>query len=421
MTTAVRGAGAELFKATRACARELDLRDPLRSFRARFNLPKDKVYLVGNSLGLQPKKARECVDRVMRDWARLGVDGHLHADTPWLPYHEFLTEPSARLVGAKPSEVVVMNTLTVNLHLLMVSFYRPTKERFKILIEKGAFPSDRYAALSQARFHGFNPEEAVLEIAPRPGEDALRPDDILSTIERVGNSAALVLFGSPNYLTGQAFDIKAITETAHRKGCKVGFDLAHGAGNLLLRLHDWGADFAVWCGYKYLNGGPGSLSGCFVHERHTRDRTLPRLEGWWGTNKKERFQMKSAFNPIATAEAWQLSNPPILPLAALRASLEIFDEAGMPAIRRKGDLLTGYLAFLLGRLPAGQARIITPAARGSQLSLRVREPREILGKRMAAAGVVCDFREPDIVRAAPAPLYNTFSDVFAFVEALGDA
>jgi kynureninase len=387
-------------------ARRLDAADPLKAFRSRFRVPEGKAYLAGNSLGLQPVKAREYVDAELEDWARLGVDGHLEARHPWLPYHENATEAMARVVGAKPAEVVVMNTLTVNLHLMMVSFYRPAKARFKILLEDDAFPSDRYAALSQARFHGFDGEAALIE----PEHEA-----ILETIEREGDSIALVLIGGVNYLTGRAFDLEAIAAAARKKGCAVGFDLAHGAGNLTLALHDSGADFAVWCGYKYLNAGPGGPAGCFVHERHAR-AALPRFEGWWGTNKRERFLMKPEFDALPGAEGWQLSNPPILPLASLRASLEIFDEAGMAALGKKRDALTAYLESELKALPG--VEIVTPKARGSQLSLRVREPRAPLMRRLEAAGVVADFREPDIVRAAPVPLYNRFEDCFRFVQAL---
>jgi len=396
-------------------ARALDRADPLARLRSRFHLPPGKVYLCGNSLGLQPKRAGEYVNAELRDWARLGVDGHLRAAHPWLPYHELVTKASARVVGAKPLEVVVMNTLTVNLHLMLISFYRPTKTRFKIILERSAFPSDQYALASQVRLHGLDPKRALVELAPRPGEDALREDDVLSAIEREGGKTALVLLGNAQYLTGQAFDMKAISSAAKRQGCRVGFDLAHGAGNLALALHDSGADFAVWCTYKYLNAGPGGLSGCFVHERWARAR-LPRLEGWWGTSKRERFAMKPSFQPLPGAEGWQLSNPPILQLAALRASLELFDEAGMPALRKKSERLTGYLEGLLSRLP--NCRVVTPKRRGCQLSMRVTGDRKRLVRRLAAAGVVCDFREPDIVRVAPVPLYNRFEDAWCFAEAM---
>jgi kynureninase len=386
-------------------ARALDARDPLRRFRSRFHVPKGVVYLCGNSLGLQPIAARKYVDRELSDWARLGVEGHHKKDGPWVSYHELVTSSSARLVGAKPAEVVVMNTLTVNLHLMLVSFYRPTRARHKIIVEKNAFPSDRYAVASQARFHGYDPRTAVVEAE----------GDALETIERRGREAALVLIGNVNYLTGRAYDMKAIVNAARKAGCAVGFDLAHGAGNLALSLHDDGPDFAVWCGYKYLNAGPGSLSGCFVHERHARAR-LPRFEGWWGTNKKKRFLMEPGFDALPGAEGWQLSNPPILQLAALRASLEIFDEAGMPALRRKSEKLTGYLESMLRTVPG--VEILTPKERGCQLSLRMKEPRASLRRRLAAARIICDFREPDIVRVAPVPLYNTFEDCWRLARAL---
>lgn len=424
------------FESSEAFARRMDERDPLARFRSEFLFPRQAggepcVYLVGNSLGLQPRKAREYIQQELEDWEKWGVEGHFHARRPWFPYHENLTEQTARLVGAKPLEVVVMNTLTVNLHLMMVSFYRPTPQRYRILIEGGAFPSDRYAVASQARLHGYDPSQAVLELMPRGGESCLRTEDILETIEREGDSIALVLLGSVNYLTGQAFEIPAITRAAHAKGCSIGFDLAHGAGNLLLRLHEWGPDFAVWCGYKYLNAGPGALSGCFVHERHARSPELPRFAGWWGHDKAIRFQMGPKFLPIEGAEGWQLSNPPIFQMAALRASLEIFDAATMAAIRQKSLLLTGYLEYLLDEFMGGAGesacRILTPRdpeQRGAQLSLKMEgkpggSPREAV-KKLTEAGVICDFREPDVIRVAPAPLYCRFEDVHRFVKILGE-
>jgi kynureninase len=407
-----------------------DAKDPLAKYRAEFLFPPspkggDAVYFAGNSLGLQPRKAREYIESELDDWARHGVEGHFHARHPWLPYHENLTGQTARLVGAQPAEVVVMNTLTVNLHLMMVSFYRPSRERFRILVEGGAFPSDQYAVASQARFHGFDPKRAILELQPREGELTLRPADILETIAQEGDSIALVLLGNVNYRTGQAFDMAAISKAARAKGCRVGFDLAHGAGNLRLRLHDDGPDFAVWCNYKYLNAGPGGLAGCFVHERHARDAKLPRFAGWWGQNKQTRFRMGPDFDPIPGAEGWQLSNPPIFQLAALRASMELFDAATMPALRAKGDLLTAYLEFLIDDALGSRCEILTPrdpAQRGSQLSLRLpgRDARALVGA-LGKEGVICDFREPDVVRAAPAPLYNSFTDVQRFVRLLGEA
>ena len=416
------------FDTTEACARTLDKNDDLARFRQQFIFPKTEVeagciYLAGNSLGLQPVSARRYIDEELDDWARLGVEGHFEARHPWLPYHENLTAMTARLVGAKLSEVVVMNTLTVNLHLMMVSFYRPTPSRNKILIEYGAFPSDKYAVDSQASCRGYNPAQTVVEQKPRPGESTLRTEDILETIERYGDSIALILFGQVNYLTGQAFDIPAITRAAHAKGCMVGFNLAHGAGNLLLRLHDWDVDFAVWCGYKYLNAGPGALAGCFVHERYGKRQDVPRFAGWWGHDKETRFKMGPHFVPIPGAEGWQLSNPPIFQMAALRASMELFEAATMPALREKSKKLTSYLEYLLNSIPDNYITSITPAnpeARGCQLSCVVKgNPKELLA-HLKKAGAICDFREPDIIRVAPAPLYNNFMDVFRFYKLLSD-
>ena len=413
---------ASLFESSEKSARLMDEQDPLFPFHTEFHIPRlpngdTSIYLAGNSLGLQPKKVREYIDQELLDWSELGVEGHLHAKHPWLPYHEFLTEKTARLMGAKPAEIVVMNTLTVNLHLMMVSFYRPTAKRFKILVEGGAFPSDQYAVASQARFHGYDEREAVVELHPRKGELTLRGEDILARIQEEGDSIALIMLGSVNYLTGQAFDIAAITKAGHAKGCKVGFDLAHGAGNLSFQLHDWGPDFAVWCSYKYLNAGPGALSGCFVHERHANQEELPRFAGWWGHDKKSRFQMGPDFKPIPGAEGWQLSNPPIFQLAALRASMDIFDRAGISQLRKKSEALTGYLEFLLQAIPKERFKIITPAdpaQRGCQLSLKVKDDPKGLIKELNQAGVICDFREPDIIRVAPTPLYNSFLDVYRF-------
>jgi kynureninase len=336
-----------------------------------------------------------------------------------LPYHHFLTAPTARLVGARPDEVVVMNTLTVNLHLLMVSFYRPTAARHRLLYEGSAFPSDRYAFASQVRFHGFDPAEALVPLAPRPGEDVLRPEDVLEAIGREGDRLALVLLGNVNYFTGQAFDVGGITRAGHAVGAMVGFDLAHGAGNLVFHLHDDGPDFAVWCSYKYLNGGPGALGGAFIHARHHRARGLPRFEGWWGHDEASRFEMGPRFEGMPGAEGWQLSNPPILSMAALRASMDLFDAVGMTALRRKSERLTGLLDQLVRGMPG--VEVITPAdpaQRGAQLSLRIARDGQGLVRRLAAAGVVCDFRAPDIVRAAPAPFYTRFVDVVRFAEVL---
>ena len=414
-------------------AREIDARDPLAAFRDEFLFPqggaggaragRDLLYFAGNSLGLQPRRARRYIEEELEDWQRFCVEGHLRARHPWLPYHEFLTENLARIVGAKSTEVVAMNTLTVNLHLMMVSFYRPTRERFKILIESGAFSSDQYAVASQADFHsrqvGFDPKQAVVELRPRDGEDCLRDEDILAAIEREGPQLALVLIGNVNYLTGQAFDMKAITARARSVGASVGFDLAHGAGSLELSLHDCAPDFAVWCSYKYLNSGPGALGGCFVHERHHRDGSLPRFAGWWGQNKTTRFQMGPVFDPIPTVESWQLSNPPIFQLAAMRASFEIFDSATLPRLRQKSVSLIGRLERLLKAAPAiGVVTPAEPGRRGSHLSLRTPGRPKDWVERLEKRGIVADAREPDILRVATAPLYTRHEDVVELARAI---
>ncbi len=404
---------------------ELDAQDPCAAYRSRFHIPKrkdgsDVIYLCGNSLGLQPKTASTYVQQELDDWAKLGVEGHFQAKNPWMPYHELLTEQTARLVGALPSEVVVMNTLTVNLHLMMVSFYRPALNRHKIIVEQHAFPSDQYAVTSQIKFHGLDPTRSIMELSPRRGESTLRVEDMEKVIADEGEATALVLLGGVNYYTGQAFDMERIVKAAHGKGCIVAFDLAHAVGNIPLHLHDWGVDFAVWCSYKYLNAGPGSTAGCFVHERHARAFDLPRFSGWWGHNKSTRFQMPAEFDPIPGTEGWQLSNPSILPLAALRSSMEIFDEVGMTALRTKSEKLTGYLEFLLKELPG--VSILTPSdqsRRGCQLSLQIGQKGRSIFESLTRQGVVCDWREPDVIRVAPVPLYNTFSDVFEFVRILG--
>lgn len=408
-------------------AAELDHRDPLRTMRDLFYFPQNAegeslLYFCGNSLGLQPKNVRQYVLQELDDWAKYGVEGHFHAKNPWMPYHELLTEQMAGIVGAMPVETVVMNTLTTNLHLMMASFYRPTPERYKILIESDAFPSDRYAVASQAQWHRFDPSDAVLELRPRSGEVLIRAEDIASTLEQEGSKIALVMLGGVNYYTGQVFDFKEIARMAHAQGCMVGFDMAHGAGNIPLQLHDSGADFAVWCTYKYLNAGPGNLAGCFVHERHARHFDLPRFAGWWGHNKTTRFNMRYAFDPLPGAEGWQLSNPPILSLAALRASLDVFTQAGgIGVLREKSVALTRYMEALLLQLPTDRIQIITPAGpeqRGCQLSIQVRNADKSLHERITAAGVISDWREPDVIRVAPVPLYNSFQDVADFVERL---
>jgi kynureninase len=411
------------FRPDKDFAMAMDERDPLKDFRQRFLFPKgtqgDCIYLCGHSLGLQPKSAATYVEQELKDWAQLGVEAHFRGKNPWMPYHRLLTEQTAELVGAKPIEVVVMNSLTVNLHLMMVSFYRPTAARHKIVIERGAFPSDQYAVKSQIRFHGFDAATSLIDLTPRPGESCLREEDIESLIERAGHEIALILLGGVNYATGQAFDMARITDRGHAQGCVVGFDLAHAAGNLSLRLHDWGPDFAVWCNYKYLNGGPGCLGSCFVHERHARAWELPRFAGWWGHDERLRFEMGPNFQPMPGAEGWQLSNPTILSLAVLRASMDIFREAGMERLRAKSILLTGYLEFLLNRCASAAFSIITPREinrRGAQLSVRIPRDGRALCERLAREGVFCDWREPDTFRVAPVPLYNSYHDVFRFVQ-----
>lgn len=407
-------------------AKKMDAADGLSGFRERFHFPVandagEPIYFTGNSLGLMPKTARAYVEQELADWERLAVAGHLHAKTPWLPYHEFLTDQTAAIIGAKSVETVVMNSLTVNLHLLMVSFYRPAGERHKIVIEKGAFPSDQYAVESQIRFHGFDPRTSLIELTPRNGEATLRTEDIVETIERDGSSIAMILLGGVNYYTGQAFDMPAITGAGHKAGAVVGFDLAHAAGNLHLSMHDWDVDFAAWCTYKYLNGGPGAVGGAFVHERHARRFDLPRFAGWWGHEKETRFLMGPEFKPLAGAEGWQISNPPILQMAALRASLEIFEEAGMDALRQKSVKLTGYLESLIDEINDDRIEIITPREadqRGCQLSLRVKDADRSLYERVVEQGVYADWREPGVIRVAPAPLYNSFEDVWRFSKTL---
>jgi kynureninase len=442
------------FQSTEQFAREMDERDSLRSFREKFYIPKqasgeDVLYFTGNSLGLQPRTVREYIEQELKDWASLGVEGHFHAKHPWMPYHEFLTEQMARVVGALPVETIVMNSLTVNLHLLMVSFYRPNGKRNKIVIEKNAFPSDQYAVKSQIDFHqqrsepsavadgltssanvsGVNLQppatadgsDRLIELTAREGENYLRTEDIEKTIEENGDEIALILLGGVNYYTGQAFDMPRITEAGHQAGAVVGFDLAHAAGNLVLNLHDWNVDFAAWCSYKYLNAGPGGIAGVFVHERHAERFDLPRFAGWWGHDKKTRFLMDDEFVPMRGAEGWQLSNPPIFQMASLRASLEIFEEAGMKNLREKSVRLTSYLEFLLSEIKDERIEVITPAnpqERGCQLSIRVRNADKNLFKAITEKGVIADWREPDVIRVAPVPLYNTFTDVWKFAETL---
>jgi kynureninase len=409
-------------------ARRQDEQDALRAFRDQFYIPpvkgRESIYLCGNSLGLQPKTARAAAEQEFLDWQLLGVEGHFHGTNPWLHYHEYLNEQEARVVGAKPQEVVVMNNLTTNLHLMLVSFYRPTPQRFRIITEAGAFPSDQYALETQVRFHGLDPDQVIVELAPRPGEHTLRPDDILASIREHGPQLALVMMGGINYYTGQAFDMAAITRAGHEAGARVGFDLAHAAGNILLALHDWQVDFAVWCTYKYMNSGPGGVSGTFVHERHGQDASLPRFGGWWGHDKEERFQMRKGFKPMPGAAGWQLSNASIFPMAIHKAALDLFEAATMPALRRKSEQLTGYLEFLIRQIgaPAEVLEIITPAdpqQRGCQLSLLVHRNGRQVFQGLTDAGVILDWREPNVIRVAPTPLYNSFEDVYRFGEILG--
>ncbi|MDU8885290.1 kynureninase [Yeosuana sp. MJ-SS3] len=407
-------------------AEELDQNDELSSYRYQFHIPKDKngnelIYLCGNSLGLQPKRTKSYINQELEDWANLGVEGHTEAKNPWLPYHEFLTESMAKLVGAKPIEVVTMNTLTANLHFMMVSFYKPTETRYKILIESDAFPSDKYAVESQLRHHGFDDKEGLILWKPRTGEELLRYEDLETIMEENGHEIALVMIGGVNYYTGQFFDLKRITKLGHKHGCLVGFDCAHGAGNVELNLHDSEADFAVWCTYKYLNSGPGSIAGVFVHERHAYNKTLNRFTGWWSHNKEARFNMRQEFDQLPGAEGWQLSNPPILSLAAIRASLDIFNEVGMEKLNKKLKKLTGYFEFLLKQLGEDTIRIITPSnyeERGCQLSIQVKNTDKKLFDKLTESGVISDWREPDVIRCAPVPLYNSYQDVYKMVERL---
>lgn len=408
-------------------ARQLDRTDPLRSYRAAFKIPKingkPAVYFTGNSLGLQPRHTSDYLKQELQDWATLGVEGHLHAQRPWLYYHRLTKKSLARLTGAKASEVVAMNQLTINLHLMMATFFQPTSGRYKILAEAGAFSSDQYALESQLKWHGLDPREALVEVAPREGEFTLRTSDILDAIEVNRSTLALVMLGGVQYYTGQFFDIKSITTAAHNAGAIAGFDLAHAIGNVPLALHRDNVDFAVWCSYKYLNSGPGALAGAFVHERHGHNDKLSRLAGWWGHNEVERFQMKKGFIPMPGADGWQVSNVPIFQAAAHLAALEMFDEAGMPALRRKSLQLTGYLEYLLQKIdPEGRYfNIITPAEpryRGCQLSIYMKGHGKRISDALLRRGIITDWREPNVIRAAPVPLYNTFEDVYIFANAL---
>ncbi|HUR66206.1 MAG TPA: kynureninase [Chitinophagaceae bacterium] len=413
------------FQNTSEFAKILDEKDPLKHFRDMFYIPimfgKECIYLTGNSLGLQPKRTQDHVLDELEDWASLGVEGHFHARNPWLPYHEIFPGQLSKIIGCKENEVVVMNQLSVNLHLLMVSFYRPTKERSKIICEAKAFPSDQYAFETQAKYHGFDPDATVIEVAPREGEHTLRTEDIVSTIQKHGDTVALVLFGGVNYYTGQLFDIKAITDAAHSVGAYAGFDLAHAAGNVELNVHDWEVDFACWCSYKYLNSGPGGVAGVYIHEKHVTNKALPRFAGWWGYTKERRFKMEKGFVAIPTAEGWQLSNAPILSMAAHKASLDVFEEAGMENLHAKRKLLSAYLHFILNEINNRQAEkiieVITPSGeneRGCQVSmLMLRNGKEVFTE-LTTRGVIADWREPNVIRVAPVPLYNSFEDVWRF-------
>jgi kynureninase len=410
-------------------ARECDSKDPLAKYRSEFYFPtfheKDVIYFTGNSLGLQPKQTKSFIEQELNDWAKWGVEGHFEAQNPWFSYHELLTSKAAKIVGALDKEVVITHSLTTNLHLLMVSFYRPEGKRFKILCEGKAFPSDQYALESQVKFHGYEPKDAILEIFPRKGEHLIREEDILDTLARHGEEIALVMIGGVNYYTGQLFDMKSITDAGHKAGAVVGFDLAHAAGNVELYLHNWGVDFAAWCSYKYLNSSPGGVSGLFVHERHANNPNLPRFAGWWGHDKDLRFKMEPGFRPMEGAEGWQLSNAPILGMAAHLASLTIFDEVGMKAISAKRNDLTAYLEFIIHAISSSSEKvnfeIITPTdktKRGAQLSILAHGQGKDLFDALSGSGVVADWREPNVIRIAPAPLYNSYEDVYHFGQRL---
>ena len=407
-------------------AKQLDQEDPISYLRNQFHIPRDKhgkewLYFTGNSLGLQPKITSKYIEQELDDWANFGVEGHFEAKNPWLSYHELLTDTMAKVVGAKPIEVVVMNTLTTNLHLLMVSFYQPSKTKYKIIIEGDAFPSDRYAVQSQLSFHGFDPEEALIEWKPKEGKELLELEDLKSILDSQGDEVALLLIGGVNYYTGQYLDIKKIAELGHAKKCMVGIDLAHGAGNIQPNLHDSSIDFAAWCTYKYLNSGPGSLSGLFVHEKHAQRKDLPRFAGWWNHNKETRFNMRQPFDVMEGAEGWQLSNPPILSMAAIKASLDIFEKVGMDALVKKSKKLTGFFEYLVNEIASDTIKIITPTnpnERGCQLSLQVKNADKNLHKKLTENNIITDWREPDVIRCAPVPMYTSFEDVYHMVTIL---
>ena len=412
------------FRTDRTYALEADKMDSLSKFRDKFLIPpnkegKESIYFVGNSLGLQPRQTRQFIDQELEDWHKFGVEGFFQGKNRWVSYHKRLSAFMSEIVGANEPEVIVMNTLTVNLHLMMVSFYTPDSERYKVLMESDAFPSDKYAVESQIRLHGYDPDQAIIEIKPREGEFLIREEDLMEVIDREGEAIDLILLGNPNYYTGQVFDMKEIASAAHKKGSKVGFDCAHGAGNIPLNLHDSDIDFAVWCNYKYLNSGPGSIGSAFVHEKHHQKTSLNRLNGWWGHKESTRFNMRGLFEGTGTAEDWQLSTPPVLSMAAILSSLHIFHEAGMDNLREKSIRLTGYLEFLINNVNIDGVKIISPlnpAKRGAQLSFFFESQN---GKKvfdaLADRGVVADWREPNVIRIAPVPLYNSYSEVFEFV------
>ena len=406
-------------------AKELDLKDSLKGFREQFYIPvingKECIYFTGNSLGLQPKTTQEYILNELEDWANFGVEGHFHATNPWLSYHEIFPQQLSKIIGSKTKEVVVMNQLTVNLHLLMTTFYRPTKDRYKIICEAKAFPSDQYALESQVKLHGLNTDETIIEVAPRAGEYEIRTEDILATINEHGSTAAVVMFGGVNYYSGQVFDMEKICSAAHEVGAYCGFDLAHAAGNVELQLHDWKVDFACWCSYKYLNSGPGGVAGAYINEKHIANKDLLRLAGWWGHDKTNRFKMEKGFDPIPTAEGWQLSNAPVLSMAAHKASLDIFEDAGMENLTAKGKMLSDYLLFILNEindnLPKKIIEIITPKnSKGCQVSILMLEKGKDLFEALKQHGVIADWREPNVIRVAPVPLYNSFEEVYKFGE-----
>lgn len=410
-----------LFEATKAFAEKLDKKDPLRKFRKQFHFPQHKgkkaIYFCGNSLGLQPKNTAKAIRQELKDWKNLAVGGYFGAKNPWLFYQDNFKQPLSKIMGCKQEEVTVMNALTVNLHLLLLSFYTPTANRYKIIMEAGAFPSDQYAVETQVKFHGYYPDDAIIEIAPRKGEKLLRTEDIIKAIEDNKEQVALVLLGGINYYTGQFYDIKYITEAAHKAGAMAGYDLAHAAGNVPLELHKWEADFAVWCSYKYLNAGPGAVSGVYIHAKYANDKNYQRLGGWWGNAEKTRFKMEKGFKPKAGAGGWQISTAQVFNMVALKTSLKIFEEAGLKNLRKKSIQLTGYLEFLLNQLTHISFEIITPAdsfQRGAQLSLYFKANAKAIHQKLTDSGIIVDYREPGVIRVAPAPLYNSFKEVYRF-------